>query len=180
MLYLTCITSVVQSLSLVQLFATQWTAACQVSLSPIISQSLPKFMSTESMRLIYPSQGYLTNVLHLHMLKNQHDNIGFFFNHHIKFENWTWEVLLTQTFIISIVAYFGCFIVLWYHFPSFWSASFNIFFSFRASLQTVNSLSFLSSENILISPSFLKDVFTTYVQNSGFIITLFQYFKMLC
>ena len=36
---------VVQSLSCGQVFATSWTAACQASLSFIISQSLPKFMS---------------------------------------------------------------------------------------------------------------------------------------
>ena len=41
--------AVVQSLSRVQLFATPWTAACQASLSSIISQSLLKLMSTESM-----------------------------------------------------------------------------------------------------------------------------------
>ena len=34
----------VQSLSHVRLFATPWTAACQASLSIIISRSLPKFM----------------------------------------------------------------------------------------------------------------------------------------
>ena len=40
-----CIVVVVQSLTCGQLFATPWTAACQASLSFIISQSLPKFMS---------------------------------------------------------------------------------------------------------------------------------------
>ena len=40
--------SSVQSLSCVQLFATPWTAACQASLSITRSQSLLKFMSTES------------------------------------------------------------------------------------------------------------------------------------
>ena len=40
---------VVQSLSCVLLFVTTWTAARQASLSFIISQSLLKFMSTESM-----------------------------------------------------------------------------------------------------------------------------------
>ena len=39
---------VVQSLSHVQLFATPWTAAGQASLSFIISQSLLKLMSIES------------------------------------------------------------------------------------------------------------------------------------
>ena len=39
---------VVQSLSCIQLFATPWTAACQASLSFIISQSLLKLMSIES------------------------------------------------------------------------------------------------------------------------------------
>ena len=47
-----CITLVqfssVQSLSHVQLFVTPWTAACQASLSITNSQSLPKFMSIES------------------------------------------------------------------------------------------------------------------------------------
>ena len=43
---------VVQSPSRVQLFATPWTVACQASLSLTISQSLPKFMSTE---LVMPS-----------------------------------------------------------------------------------------------------------------------------
>ena len=40
--------SSVQSLSRVQLFATLWTTARQASLSITNSQSLPKFMSTES------------------------------------------------------------------------------------------------------------------------------------
>ena len=40
---------VIQALGNVQLFATQWTAACQVFLSFTISQSLPKLMSIESM-----------------------------------------------------------------------------------------------------------------------------------
>ena len=39
---------VIQSLSCVQLFGTPWTAACQAPLSFTISQSLPKFMSIES------------------------------------------------------------------------------------------------------------------------------------
>ena len=39
---------VFQSLSHVQLFAAPWTAACQSSLSFIVSQSLLKFTSTES------------------------------------------------------------------------------------------------------------------------------------
>ena len=41
-------TIVVQSPSCVQLFATQWTAVCQASLFFTISQSLLRFMSTES------------------------------------------------------------------------------------------------------------------------------------
>ena len=40
--------SSVQSLSCVRLFATPWTSACQASLSITNSQSLPKFMSAES------------------------------------------------------------------------------------------------------------------------------------
>ena len=46
-IYLTT-TNVVQLPRRVQLFTTPWTAACQVTLSLIISQSLPEFMSTES------------------------------------------------------------------------------------------------------------------------------------
>ena len=42
---------VVQSVCCVWLFATPWTLACQVPLSFIISQSLLKFMSIESVRL---------------------------------------------------------------------------------------------------------------------------------
>ena len=49
---MTLIFVVVQSLSRVQLFGTPWTAACQVSLSFTISQSLFKLMSRE---LVMPS-----------------------------------------------------------------------------------------------------------------------------
>ena len=42
------VTSSVQSLTRVQLFATPWTAACQASLSIANSRSLPKLMSIES------------------------------------------------------------------------------------------------------------------------------------
>ena len=44
--------SVVQSLSCVQLFASPWTATCQVSLSFTISQSLLKLMSIEFIKPI--------------------------------------------------------------------------------------------------------------------------------
>ena len=43
-------------LSCVQLFATPWTAAHQASLSPTISRSLPKFISTES---VMPSKHFI-------------------------------------------------------------------------------------------------------------------------
>ena len=42
----------VQSLSYIQLFATQWTVAHQASLSLTVSWSLLKLMSTESIRLL--------------------------------------------------------------------------------------------------------------------------------
>ena len=45
------IDAVVVQLSPVQLFATPWTVACQASLSLTLSQSLLKFMSTESVML---------------------------------------------------------------------------------------------------------------------------------
>ena len=41
----------VQLLSLVRLFATSWTVACQASLSLIISQNLLRLMPTESVML---------------------------------------------------------------------------------------------------------------------------------
>ena len=50
--WLTRDTVVVQSLRHIWLFAISWTAACQASLSFIISQSLIKFMSIE---LVMPS-----------------------------------------------------------------------------------------------------------------------------
>ena len=40
-----------QLLSHVRFFATTWTAACQASMSFTVSQSLPKFVSTESVML---------------------------------------------------------------------------------------------------------------------------------
>ena len=43
--------AIVQSLSCVWLFAALWTTACQASMSLTISQSLPKFISTELMML---------------------------------------------------------------------------------------------------------------------------------
>lgn len=45
---------------------------------------------------------------------------------------------------------------LWYHFHSVWIISFSN--SFTACLLEINSLNFSSLENVLISPSFLKDV----------------------
>ena len=49
MLWICCIILlVIQSLNFIQLFVTPWTAACQVSLSFTISQSLLKLMSIES------------------------------------------------------------------------------------------------------------------------------------
>ena len=47
---------IVQSLSLVQLFVTPWTAACQASLSFTISQSLLKLMPIES---VMPSNSHI-------------------------------------------------------------------------------------------------------------------------
>ena len=44
------IIAIVQSLSLVRLFVTPWTEACQASLSFTISKSLLKLMSTESIQ----------------------------------------------------------------------------------------------------------------------------------
>ena len=52
---------VVESLSCVHLFVTPWTAACQAPLFSTISQSLLKFMSTESVML--PNQLILCHSL---------------------------------------------------------------------------------------------------------------------
>ena len=77
---------VVQSLSLVQLFVTPWTAACQASLSFTVSRSLLKLMSIESvvqskhlilfrplplLPSVFPSIRVLANesVLHIRWLK---------------------------------------------------------------------------------------------------------------
>ena len=72
----------VQSLSRVRLFATPWTVACQVSLPLMISQSLLKFMSVESVMLskylilcqpllllpsVFPSIRVFTNESALHI-----------------------------------------------------------------------------------------------------------------
>ena len=49
--FICCVLTVVQLLSHIQLFVTPWTAPCQAPLSSIISQSLLRFMSTESVML---------------------------------------------------------------------------------------------------------------------------------
>ena len=74
--------SSVQSLSLIQLFATPWTAAHQASLSNTNSQSLLKLMSIESVMLsnhlilchplllppsVFPSIRVFSNELVLHI-----------------------------------------------------------------------------------------------------------------
>ena len=56
------ISSSVQSLSCVQLFATPWSTACQASLSITNSRSLPKLMSIES---VMPSHLIFCHPLHL-------------------------------------------------------------------------------------------------------------------
>ena len=71
-----CILTVVQSLSHVWLFATPWTAACQASLSFIISQSLLKFMSIESVMLSI----YLILCHPLLLLPSTFPSIRVFFN----------------------------------------------------------------------------------------------------
>jgi len=65
-----------QSLCLVQLFATPWSAACQASLSFTISRSLLKLMSIES---VMPSN-YLIFCCPLLLLLSMFPNIRVFFN----------------------------------------------------------------------------------------------------
>ena len=65
-----------QSLCLVQLFATPWSAACQASLSLTISRSLLKLMSIES---VMPSN-YLILCCPLLLLLSMFPNIRVFFN----------------------------------------------------------------------------------------------------
>ena len=67
---------VIQSLSRVQLFATPWTTACQVSLSFTISQSLFKLMSIE---LAMPSN-HLILCRPLLLVPSVFPNIGIFSN----------------------------------------------------------------------------------------------------
>ena len=67
---------VVQLPGHVQLFMTPWTAACQASLSLSISQSLPKFMSIES---VTPST-HLILFPHLHLLPSIFPSISVFSN----------------------------------------------------------------------------------------------------
>ena len=65
-----------QSLSRVWLFVTQWTAACQASLSLTISQSLPEFMFIES---VMPSN-HLILCCPLLLLPSIFPTIGIFSN----------------------------------------------------------------------------------------------------
>ena len=67
---------VLQSPSCVQLFAIPWTAACQASLSLTISQSLPKFMSIES---VMPSNHFIP-CCPLHLLSSIFPSIRVFSN----------------------------------------------------------------------------------------------------
>ena len=82
----------VQSLNHVRLFATPWTATCQASLSFTVSQSLLKFMSTESMMLsnylilchpllvlppMFPSISVFINELYLAIRWPKHWSFGF-------------------------------------------------------------------------------------------------------
>ena len=84
--------SSVQSLSHVQLFATPWTAACQVSLSITNSWSLPKLMYIESVMLsnnlilcrpllllpsIFPSIRVFSNESILHIRWPKHWSFSF-------------------------------------------------------------------------------------------------------
>ena len=67
---------VVQLPGHVQLFMTPWTAACQAFLSLSVSQSLPKFMSVES---VMPSN-HLILFHHLHLLSSMFPSISVFSN----------------------------------------------------------------------------------------------------
>lgn len=59
-------------------------------------------------------------------------------------------------------------------FPFFQGASFSHYFTIG--LPVMNSLSFPSSKNVLISPSLLKDIFL-WIQGSGLIALFFQHLK---
>ena len=77
--------SSVQSLSLVWLFVTPWTTACQASLSITISQSLPKPMSIES---VMPSN-YLILCHPLSLLPSIFPSIRVFSNESALRIRWT-------------------------------------------------------------------------------------------
>ena len=76
--------SSVQSLSQVRLFATPWTAACQVSLSITNSGSLLKLMSSES---VMPSN-YLILCYHLLLLPSMFPSIRVFSNESVLCIRW--------------------------------------------------------------------------------------------
>ena len=82
---------VVQSLNCVRLFVTPWTAACQASLSFIISQSLLKLMAIES---AMPSNHLI--LCHHLLLPSILPNIRIFSNEsalHIRWpEYWSWSL----------------------------------------------------------------------------------------
>ena len=75
---------VVQLPGHVQLFMTPWTAACQASLSLSISQSLPTFMSIES---VTPST-HLILFPHLHLLPSIFPSIRVFSNESVLRIRW--------------------------------------------------------------------------------------------
>ena len=92
---------VVQSPSRVWLFATSWTAAHQASLSFIISQNLPKFMSTESIMssnhlilcllLLLPSMSPIIRVIFFQWVSSLHQVVKVLELQHQSFQ-WVFRV----------------------------------------------------------------------------------------
>ena len=76
--------SSVQSLRLVPLFASPWTAACQASLSITNSPSLLKLMSTESM---IPSNNFIL-CHHLYLLPSIFPSFRVFLNESVLHMRW--------------------------------------------------------------------------------------------
>ena len=83
-----------------------------------------------------------------------------YFNYQSYFKEFKRQILY---YIYHLKKLWDCFFInnasnfLWYHFHSVWIISFSN--SFTACLLEISSLNFSSLENVLISPSFLKDVF---------------------
>lgn len=121
------------------------------------------------------SPPFITDILHLLLLKILLDNVLFFaVNHQTHFKDSREEsVVFTKIFTVSFALSSLTFrVFLWHCIPCVRKMSFNI--SFVASFLAMNSHSFPSSENVFISPFFPKGYFH-WTQDSGLTDLFLQY-----